>query len=85
MSRLIRDMEAAGLVRRRANEADARSVLVCATQHGRSLLDEARSRRLARLQLSLGELSDDELELLQRAAILLAKVTRKAPHPDERR
>lgn len=85
MSRLIRDMEVGGLVQRRANEADGRSVLISATRHGRSLLEDARGRRLARLEHALGELAEDELELLRRAADLLAKVTHSDPRVGERR
>ena len=75
MSRLIRDMETSGLVQRRANESDGRSVLVSATPRGQTLLNEARGRRLARLAGSLGELGADDLKLLERAAELIAKLT----------
>ena len=85
MSRLVRDMEASGLVQRRANEADGRSVLISATRRGRSLLDEAKGRRLARLERSLSELTDDERETLARAAGLIGKLTETGPDNEGRR
>lgn len=85
MSRLIRDMEASGLVQRRANQADGRSVLISATDRGETLMNEARCRRLDRLARSLGELSEDDLKLLERAAVLIARLSESGPKDRARR
>jgi DNA-binding MarR family transcriptional regulator len=46
MTRLVRDMERVGLVRRTADPADGRGVLVEVTPKGRSLLERARGKKI---------------------------------------
>jgi DNA-binding MarR family transcriptional regulator len=46
MTRLVRDMERADLVRRTADPSDGRGVLVGATAKGRSYLEQARGRKI---------------------------------------
>jgi len=49
MTRLVAELEAAGLVQRRADPLDARGVLLRATGKGRKLLQQGRESRLALL------------------------------------
>jgi DNA-binding MarR family transcriptional regulator len=74
MSRLVAEMEAAGLVRRRASADDGRVAVVSATTTGRRLLHAGRRRRVAELAGRLEGLDRDELELLDRAASVIERV-----------
>ena len=71
MSRLVSDMEVAGLVTRVRSPDDARAVVITATPRGRTLLLEARERRLRDLTASLEGLSVKDRAVLTRAADLL--------------
>lgn len=74
MSRLAREMEAAGLARRRPDPDDRRGVLIEATEKGRALFDRARERRLARLAAAMAALPADQRALLDRAAGLMLDI-----------
>jgi DNA-binding MarR family transcriptional regulator len=74
MTKVIAGLEAAGLVRRRADPADARAARIEATARGVKLLHEGRRRRVRRLAAALETLSSDELEVLARAAALIERV-----------
>lgn len=76
MSRLVRAMEADGLLVREGDTDDARVVRVRATAKGIRLLQAARARRLARLQVALELLPPSELATLDEAAGLLDRVAR---------
>ena len=71
MTGIVNGLERDGLVRRRPHGRDKRSVNIEATGAGRRLLDRARARRIDHVVSKLDDLSDDELELLARAAELL--------------
>ena len=71
MTGIVNGLESDGLVRRRPHGRDKRSVNIEATGSGRRLLDRARARRIGHVVSKLDDLSDDELELLARAAELL--------------
>jgi DNA-binding MarR family transcriptional regulator len=71
MTGIVNGLESDGLVRRRPHGRDKRSVNIEATGSGRRLLDRARARRIDHVVSKLDDLSDDELELLARAAELL--------------
>jgi DNA-binding MarR family transcriptional regulator len=71
MTGIVNGLERDGLVRRRPHGRDKRSVNIEATGSGRRLLDRARARRIGHVVSKLDDLSDDELELLARAAELL--------------
>ena len=71
MTGIVNGLERDGLVRRRPHGRDKRSVNIEATGAGRRLLDRARVRRIDYVVSKLDDLSDDELELLGRAAELL--------------
>ena len=47
MTRLVRDMERAGLVRRGEDPSDGRGVLVEVTTRGRNLIEQARGKKIA--------------------------------------
>ena len=47
MTRLVRDMERAGLVRRRPDARDGRGVLVVLTKKGADAVDRARAKKIA--------------------------------------
>jgi DNA-binding MarR family transcriptional regulator len=71
MTGIVNGLERDGFVRRRPHGRDKRSVNIEATGAGRRLLDRARARRIDHVVSKLDDLSDDELELLGRAAELL--------------
>ena len=71
MTGIVNGLEDDGLVRRRPHGTDRRAVSIEATAAGRRMLDRARRRRIEHVASKLGDLSDDELELLRRAAELV--------------
>lgn len=75
ISRLIKDLEREGLVRRVETKDDARVQRVEATPKGRKLLMEGRRRRVARLAADLAALSPAERRLLGEAAVLMEHVS----------
>jgi DNA-binding MarR family transcriptional regulator len=78
MTRIVRNLEADGLVARETDAADRRVVRVRATEQGRAILLEGRRRRVAELAARLSGLGDDDLETLARAAELIESVLRTA-------
>jgi DNA-binding MarR family transcriptional regulator len=71
MTGIVNGLERDGLVRRRPHGRDKRSVNIEATGAGRQLLGQARRRRIEHVAAKLDDLSDEDLELLRRAAELL--------------
>ncbi|HET7461061.1 MAG TPA: MarR family transcriptional regulator [Longimicrobium sp.] len=76
MTRIVRNLEADGLVEREDDAADRRVVRVRATERGRQILLEGRRRRVADLAARLQSLADGDLETLARAAELIERVLR---------
>jgi len=76
MTQLVNGLEADGLVRRRPAPADARSVVVEATASGRRTMRQAQRRRLDVLVDLLGPVDPVDLELLDRATVLLERLAR---------
>lgn len=76
MSRLVKDMEALGLVLRRSDPADARGVRLEATEKGRAMFDRARERRLIALTGAVRELDENDRRTLDRAARLVMEIAR---------
>jgi DNA-binding MarR family transcriptional regulator len=74
ISRLVTELETAGLAERTVDPADARVRRVSATPRGVELLREGRSRRVARLARALGRLAREERQVLERAVGLLERV-----------
>jgi DNA-binding MarR family transcriptional regulator len=75
ISRLIKDLEAEGLVRRLKAGDDARVQRVAATAKGKKLLHEGRRRRVSRLAADLAALSTAERERLGEAAELMERLS----------
>lgn len=67
MSKLVAELESRGLVVRSTDPSDRRVSRVFPTRKGRSLLEESRKRRLARLVDALGRLSKPQLATLAAA------------------
>lgn len=76
MTRLIHAMEADGLVTRRPNPDDARSVVIEATARGVKQLERGRARQIAPLASSISDLDRAERLQLEDAADLLGQVLR---------
>jgi DNA-binding MarR family transcriptional regulator len=79
MTRLVRALEAEGLVRREKDAADGRLVRLRATAKGEGLLGEGRARRVRRLAAPIGELSAAERATLKEAAEILSRVITRLP------
>jgi DNA-binding MarR family transcriptional regulator len=75
MSKLASDLEAEGLVAKRADREDKRGVRIEVTARGRALMEEGRRRRLALLQKRVAKLSRDERALLDKAAAIMLKLS----------
>lgn len=74
MSRVVEALEAAGLVERRTDEADARASLVAVTDQGREVLHELRSEGTRAIADALGALSDADRRRLAAALPVLETV-----------
>jgi DNA-binding MarR family transcriptional regulator len=81
MSRLLSGLEAAGLVRREADPADARRVRVRVTATGERSLQAARGRRIERMAALLQELGPMERATVSRAVALLEAAVGGADEP----
>lgn len=75
MSKLVSDLEAEGLVAKRADREDKRGLRIEVTAKGRALMEEGRRRRLALLQKRLAKLPRDERVLLDQAAEIMLKLS----------
>jgi DNA-binding MarR family transcriptional regulator len=71
ITRLIDGLERRGLVRRVTDPADGRVQLVEATAAGKRLLQKGRARRVERLMRGVTQLSQDDQQVLARAADLM--------------
>jgi DNA-binding MarR family transcriptional regulator len=74
MTKVVTGLEGRGLVRRRADNEDARAIRLEATGRGTRLLQEARRRRVARLSAAFRVLDREELAVLGRAAAIIERV-----------
>lgn len=77
ITRLVKELERDGLVRRKVDPADRRIQWVQATSAGRRLLQDGRARRVAALAVSLRSLPALDRALLERAAAVLERVVRQ--------
>ncbi len=73
MTRLVAGLEAEGYVRRRADRADRRAVLVSATEKGRRALEAGRQRRVDHVLELLGQLDEAEVAVVGEAVELLER------------
>jgi DNA-binding MarR family transcriptional regulator len=74
MTRLVRALEARGLVTREADERDGRVVRLRATTKGRTLMAEGRARRVRALAGALDRLDATEHAALRGAATVLERI-----------
>ncbi len=74
MTRIVSALEQQGLVFRKQNAQDGRSVNISATAAGKRLLLKARTRRIRALVRQINALTAAEQSLLRKAAHVLAKV-----------
>jgi len=73
ITRLVDGLERRGLVRRVSDPADGRGQLVEATAAGKRLLQKGRARRVERLAQGVAQLTNDDQEVLARAADLMER------------
>lgn len=76
MTRTIAELEAAGLITRRADRSDKRVVRVQATAKGRRLLSKGRDSRVTELADRLGSLPAAQLDQLRSAIETLETLVR---------
>lgn len=81
ISRLVKELEAEGLVERLPDPDDRRVQRLRATAEGRRLLHEGRRRRVAVLARDLERLPPADLEVLEAAADLLEHLALPPDHP----
>jgi DNA-binding MarR family transcriptional regulator len=74
MSKLVGDLEADGLVAKRADKADKRGLRIEVTAKGRALMEKGRQARLALLTARVAKLSRAERAQLDAAAALMLKL-----------
>ncbi len=74
MTLLVRGLEKEGFVRRYSDPTDARASLVSATDEGRQVLRETRTRRLTAVEEKLRELTRRERVVVEEAASILAVI-----------
>jgi len=79
ITRLVRELERDGLVELVPDPDDRRVRRVRATPRGRTLLEEGRRRRVAKLAGSLGGLTAVERRLIARAVRLIERLSRPGP------
>ncbi|QXJ26759.1 MarR family transcriptional regulator [Actinomadura graeca] len=76
MTRVIAFLEERGLLARSPHPTDGRQVVLSVTEAGATLLRDERRRKEAWLSRRLGELTEDEREILRRAAPIIDKLSR---------
>jgi DNA-binding MarR family transcriptional regulator len=74
MSRVVKALAEAGLVRKQPSGRDRRSIRITATPAGRRLMQAARQRRIRALAERLETLPPQDLAALARAAALMEQV-----------
>ncbi len=74
MSRMVSALEADGLVQRTGDVRDGRIARLAVTEKGLRVLQEGRARRTAQVNEILQELSEEELESVDRAVEALERI-----------
>jgi DNA-binding MarR family transcriptional regulator len=74
MTRIVSNMEEAGLVARRPHETDKRQIVVELTEAAHALLHANRRRRDEWLQTKLKKLTPEERDILRKAAPVLERL-----------
>ena len=81
ISRLVKELERDGLVRRRTDAADERIQRVEATSEGRALLVKGRQRRVRKLSSEIETLSPEERDSLQETIPIIERLALPERHP----
>ncbi len=81
ISRLVKSLEAEGLVERMPDPDDRRVQRVRATEAGHRLLQEGRARRVRALSSEVAALPAEKAQLLAEAADLLERLSLPPDHP----
>ena len=76
MSKLVTEMEAAGLVQRSSDRQDARVVRVGMTARGRRLLAKGRDMRIADVERRLRAQPPEDVELVSGALTVIERMLR---------
>src|SRR2546422_860012 len=81
MSRLVGEMQRAGVARKVTDRKDKRVVRVHATAKGLRALERGRAMRIEAIELLVGALDEDKVEALERAVTLIEDMlgARSAP------
>jgi DNA-binding MarR family transcriptional regulator len=74
MTRIVDGLERAGLARRSPHPGDRRASIVAATAKGRRLMERGRDRRVDLITGLLEDLTDDEVDAVDRAAAAITRV-----------
>lgn len=77
MTRIVNALTEQGFVTRTAHPNDGRQVQVGITQAGKAVLEEAREQRTAWLAQRVAGLSDEDREILSRAAHIMQEMAGK--------
>jgi DNA-binding MarR family transcriptional regulator len=83
ISRVVKELEAADLIRRTADPDDARAFTLTVTEKGRAMFDHARDLRLGRLARAMARLPEADLAVLDQAAGLMLDLARAAELGDD--
>ncbi len=78
MSKLVSELQADGLVAKRADKADGRAIRIEATAKGKALMLEGRKRRLALLRQRFASFTAAERATLEKAAALMMRAAEGA-------
>lgn len=78
MTKLVQELERAGLASRGSDPGDARVVRVRSTAKGQRILQRGRELRITELEARLRGLDDDDLAALERAVGIIERVVRDA-------
>jgi DNA-binding MarR family transcriptional regulator len=79
MTRIVQGLEAAGLVRRERDSADARVHRLRATATGRRVVQRGREQRVQKLAQLLARLAPAEMERVREAAELVERALARQP------
>ncbi|TMC42268.1 MAG: MarR family transcriptional regulator [Chloroflexi bacterium] len=81
MSRLVSEMERAGVARKVTDRNDARVIRVHATRKGLRALSRGRDMRIEAIERLLSELDADDLGTIERAVGTLERLLGERPAP----
>jgi DNA-binding MarR family transcriptional regulator len=74
IARTITQLSAMGLIYREADTADARNAFLVPTKKGRTVFAAGQRRRARPLAAALSKLTDAEIKVLERAAVIVERV-----------